>query len=140
MKKNYMGNFENNNNNNDYNYNSSNDNWLPLNEEEKKVNEKDGNNENNSFKKLNSFFLKESIKKGQIKFDKKNMNILTQIDKEKILTLIHFAKLKNFNFTNSNQNLFNKIFGDISINNYILFLIIINSFQKINMHLIILHV
>ena len=115
MKKSYNGYLERNNN---ISYNISNDNWLSLNEEEGKVNQNNNINENNNFEKLSSFFLKESIKKEKMKLDKKKINILTQIDKEKILTLIHFAKLKNFNFSNINQNLFNKIFSDISINNY----------------------
>ena len=117
MKKSYQETFKDNNNENET-YNVSNDSWLPLNEEEDNQNEKNINQKvggNKTFAFLNSFFQKEYFK--QIKKDdnKIKKNILTQVDKDKILTLFYFAKIKNYNLSSNNQKLFSKIFGDILI-------------------------
>ena len=102
-------------NNSDNQYNMSNDNLISLKEEE---DEETYNINNLDFDNLNKFFLNESngkIKK--IKTDKKSQNLLKEIEKEKILTLIHYGKLKNYNLSQKNENLFEKIFGDISLIN-----------------------
>ena len=117
MKKSYQ---EENKNNIIETYEITNENWLPLNEEEDNKNEKNISQNidinNKTFAYLNSFFLKESFKKIK-KEDNKNKNYLTQIDKDKILTLIYFGKIKNYNISSNNQNLLRKIFDDISTTN-----------------------
>ena len=97
------------------NSNISKDKLISLKEEE------DEENRHNinifDFDNLNKFFLNENKK---INEEKKSKIILNGIDKEKILTLIHFGKIKNYNISQNNEILLQKIFGDISLKNYIL--------------------
>jgi len=118
MKKTYITNsvLKNNNDNQSRNDNSD---LISLNEEDeetKGVYEKNVINDLNNFDNLNKFFLKESNERN-IKYlndNKKNNNILTQTDKEKILCLYHFAKSKNYRLTKYHQKIFDEIFHDVS--------------------------
>ena len=101
------------------NSNISKDKLISLKEEE------DEENRHNinifDFDNLNKFFLNEYKEKNKKINDEKNSkNLLKEIDKEKILTLIHFGKIKNYNISQNNEILLQKIFGDISLINYIL--------------------
>ena len=116
MKKTYQY------NSNNINNSFENDNSIALNEDDdEKINESEQENdisEKNNFSKLNEFFIKESKETNIKSLNKKlTKDILTQKDKEKILSLYHFGNMKNYNLTNNNQNLFDKIFNDISLIN-----------------------
>ena len=83
---------------------------LPLDEEEEENKNKEKINENN-FKDIMNFFLKEDTIK---KVDEAE---LLKIKKEKIVTLVHFGKLKGFNLSDKNQKIFDKEFSDMDILN-----------------------
>ena len=117
MKKTYLNNSVTK-NNNDYQIKNDNNNMISLNEddEETKVDyQKNVINDLNNFDNLNQFFLKESNERNMKSLnDSKKNNILTQTDKEKILCLYNFAKLKNYKLTKYHQKIFDEIFQDVS--------------------------
>ena len=101
------------------NNNVSNINSIPLKEEDEDTNDNNqifDTDKINSFDYLNNFFLKESINKIKKIKNENNQNGITSIDKEKILTIIHFGKKKNYNLSKSNKILFDKIFGNTFMN------------------------
>ena len=96
---------------------SYNNNTIQLKEEDEES--YDNAHKIDRFDFLNSFFLRETIKR--IKNEKNEGikdNDLSSIDKEKILSIIHFGKKKNYNLTKNNRSLYDKIFGYKSFRNY----------------------
>ena len=105
-------------NNNDNKIKNDDNNMISLNEDDEENKEhcqKNVINDFNNFDNLNNFFLKESNERNIKNFNVNNKNnILTQTDKEKILSLYHFAKSKNYKLTKYHQKIFNEIFQDVS--------------------------
>ena len=117
MKKTYINNSALKNNNDNQIKNDDN-NMISLNEDDEENKghyQKNVIKDFNNFDNLNNFFLKESNERNIKNFNVNNKNnILTQTDKEKILSLYHFAKSKNYKLTKYHQKIFNEIFQDVS--------------------------
>ena len=117
MKKTYISNSSLRNNNDNQ---TKNDDYsmISLNEEDEETKgyyQKNVINDLNNFDNLNKYFLRESNERNIKNFnDNKKNNILTQTDKEKILSLFHFAKSKNYKLTKYHQKIFDEIFQDVS--------------------------
>ena len=93
-----------------------NDNTLPLDEDEEEINE----NNNKTKKNINNKEIK-TIKEEYINNTENILNFFMnqnkiKIRKEKVLTLIHLAKIKGYDLSEINQKIFDKEFKDNYIN------------------------